>query len=244
MFLAWGAVALGNPTVESAMAGTEEASQVLSPDEWNRAERPFDGNHPLPFAARVRIAPGLPPLAIRLIPKASGAASSEPAELGRIEISRPGEPAPFETLIAHGPGSPETFLRASRLADVNFDGYPDLLVAGQDEPKGLAYTFYLFQPKSRTFVEDALARDMGARLRGQLLEFQRITGGIALRQKPSGCQSGFVWLERFVVDGDRLVKVEEQQHLQTPEGCFAVQRRASPDGRMEEISRYPVPELH
>jgi hypothetical protein len=214
----------------------ETPRQTLSPEEWNRTERPFDGPRPIPFSALVRIGRDRQ-LEIRFLPAAPG----EPA-LGRVEVSRPGEPRPYQTIVVAGPGDSAELLRGSRLEDANFDGYADLLLArGGGPPR--PYAFYLFDPKTGTFLENDLAREMSERLRGDQLEFQRITGGITLRQQAAICQTGFVWLERFVVDGDRLVKVEEQRHLKTSAGCFAVQSRRGPAEQLEEISRYPVPEL-
>jgi len=215
--------------------------------EWAEAQagRLFDGAGPLPATVRVRVARDLPPLEIRLLPPTGGAATAgaaEPHEIGRLEIARPGEPAAFQTIVVRGTGGAESLARLSRLEDANFDGYADLLVASDEGGKGIGYDFYLFDPPSGTFVQDDLAREMSARLQGDSLELQRITGGIALRQKTAGCQTGFIWLERFVVEGGHLVKVEEQEQLQTPGGCFAVQRRRSPGGGLVEISRYLLAE--
>src|SRR5262249_39568015 len=152
------------------------------------------------------------------------------------------EPTPFQTIAVRGSGGIERLARFTRLEDANFDGYADLLVADDGGADWVGYEFYFFDPASGSFYQDDLARAMPARLRGPELRVRRITGGIALRQWVVGCRSGFVWLERFIVEGGHLVKVEEQEHLQTPEGCYAVQRRRGPGGGLVEISRYPVAE--
>jgi hypothetical protein len=212
-----------------------------------QAGRLFDGAGPPPVAARVRVARDLPPLEIRLLPPAGGAATAgapaEPREIGRLEIARPGEPAAVQTIVVRGTGGAEPLARFTRLEDANFDGYADLLVASDVGARGISYQFYLFDPPSGSFVQDDLAREMSARLQGDSLELQRITGGIALRQKTAGCQTGFVWLERFVVEDGHLVKIEEQEQLQAPEGCYAVQRRRGPGGGLVEIARYLASEL-
>jgi len=226
--------------VALAMAGAEA-----------QAGRLFDGAGPLPATVRVQVAKALPPLTIRLLPPTGGAATAgaaEPHEIGRLEIARPGEPAVLQTIVVRGTGNAESLARFSRMEDANFDGYADLLVAhdggdgGNVGAKGIGYEFYLFDPPSGTFVQDELAQEMSAQLHGDL-EIQRITGGITLRHRTQGCSTGFVWLERFLVEGGHLVKVEEQELSPTPEGCYAVQRRRGPGGGLVEIARYLAAEL-
>jgi len=215
------------PAVERA-----GAVSTVSLRELDAGGRLFNAGPP-PVTARVRIARDLPPLEIRLLPPAG------PQESGVLELSRPGEPAAFQTIAVRGPGGTERLARFTRVEDANFDGYADLLVASDGGADWVGYEFYFFDPAHQSFVQDDLAHEMSARLRGSELEIQRITGGITLRRRDEGCRTGFVWLERFIVEDGHLAKVEEQEHREEKEGCFVVQRRRSPGG-MVEIARYPV----
>jgi hypothetical protein len=192
----------------------------------------------------LQVHPGLQPLEIRILPgPPSEDTGRETHRIGQVEIVRRGESKPFQTLVITGNGIPRQLASFSRFEDVNFDGYADLLLGHDGGAKWVGYQIYFYDPASGSFVQNELSREMSERLAGQTLELHRTAGEIELTHLPFGCQNGFVASETFVLQGSRLRKIEERDHLRTKEGCYAVKRRLRDGGGMEEVARERVPDL-
>jgi hypothetical protein len=196
-----------------------------------------------PAVRTLQVHPGLPPLAIRILPAPEPASAGTSHLIGRVEISHPGEAKPFQTLEVTGDGSAQQLAAFSRFEDVSFDGYTDLLLANGGGAKWMGYEVFVFDPASGSFVQNELSREMSRQLGGQNLELHRAEKEIVVTHMAFGCQNGFVQSETFAVRGSSLRKVEQQDDLRTPQGCYAVKRRSRDAGSLEEISRQRVPEL-
>jgi hypothetical protein len=107
----------------------------------------------------------------------------------------------------------------------------------------VGYEVYLYDPASGSFVRNPLSREMSKQLGGQSLELHPATRELVVTHLPFGCQNGFVASETFTIQGESLRKVEQQDHLLTREGCYAVKRRTRDTGGLEEVSRSRVPDL-
>lgn len=192
-----------------------------------------------PFAKTVEVHPGLPPLEIRVIP---AAASEDPkAPLGRIEISRQDDPAPFQTITVTGEGYP-LHLTFSEFEDANFDGYTDLLLCNRGGAKWGGYAIYFYDPVSGTFVQNGLSREMSERLQGNGLEFDRATGEIRVAHLVFGCPEKVPVSETYVIEGDHLRRTGLEDLLRGEDGCYRVTRRILPGGALREVSRQRAPD--
>jgi hypothetical protein len=204
------------------------------------AAEPLDKQAP-PFVKTVQVRPGMPPLEVRITPgPPSEREGTTPYPIGRIEISRQGEPKPFQTLAVTG-NSPHD-LTFSRFEDANFDGYADLLLGHDHGAKWEGYEIHFYDPASGTFVENDLSREMSGQLRGQELRFHPATREIELTSLVFGCQDRPV-AEKLVIQGSHLRTVERTDRVRTQEGCYVVTLRARGDGVMEEVSRRRIPQL-
>jgi hypothetical protein len=191
-----------------------------------------------PFVKTVELHSGLPPLEIRVIP---ATASEDPAApLGRVEISRRGEPKPFQTIVVTGEGYP-VHLTFSEFEDANFDGYTDLLLGNAGGAKWGGYAIYFYDPRSGTFVQNGLSREMSERLRGNDLRFHRATGEIEVDRLVFGCQEQPV-VETFVIKGNHLRQTGQEDLVHGKDGCYRVTRKILPGGAMREISRQRAPD--
>jgi hypothetical protein len=197
---------------------------------------------PAPVVRTVEVHAGLPSFEVRIVPTSRDEDAGAPHTIGRVEVSRRGEPKPFQTITVAGEGGPRGLV-ASRFEDANFDGYTDLLLGNDGGAKWSGYQVYLYDPASKSFVQNGLSREMSRRLTGQELEFHPATHQIELSHLPFGCQNGFVWTNTFAVQGSRLREIEETKHLRASEGCYAVRYRVGKRGRLAEVSRKRVPSL-
>jgi hypothetical protein len=194
-----------------------------------------------PFVKTAQVHPGMPPLEVRITPGLPSAKEgTAPYPIGRVEISRQGEPKPFQTLTVTG-NSPRD-LTLSRFEDANFDGYADLLLGHDHGAKWEGYEIHLYDPASGTFVENDLSREMSEQLRGQNLYFHPGTREIELTSLMSGCQNGSM-AEKLAIHGSHLRVIERTDRVRTQEGCYVVTLRAGNDGALEEVSRRRIPEL-
>jgi len=157
-----------------------------------------------PFVKTVELHSGLPPLEIRVTPAAASEAPAAP--LGRVEISRQGEPRPFQTITVTGEGYPVR-LTFSRFEDANFDGYTDLLLGNAGGAKWTGYEVHFYDPGSGTFVQNGLSREMSEHLRGNGLRFHRATRKIEVDYLVFGGQKQPV-AETYVIEGDHLRRTE------------------------------------
>jgi hypothetical protein len=195
-----------------------------------------------PVVKTVEVHAGLPALEVRIVPTATYQEAGPPHTIGRIEISRPGELKPFQTIEVSGYNGPRN-LPFSKFEDANFDGYTDLLLGNDGGAKWGGYAIYFYAPESGTFVENGLSREMSERLTGQELIFHFKTREIELTHLLFGCQDGLVSSDTFVIQGTRLRQTEEVKHVRTPEGCYAVRYLLQEDGSRAEVSRERVPDL-
>jgi hypothetical protein len=156
-----------------------------------------------PFVKPVQVHPGLPPLAVRVVPGPPSETDGTAHQIGRIEISRGGEPKPFQTLTVTGSAS--RYLTFSRFEDANFDGYADLLLGNDGGAKWGGYEIHFYDPASGQFIENDLSREMSRRLRGNNLVFHPDTARIELDYLESGSQGPVV--ETFVLEGSHLRRV-------------------------------------
>jgi hypothetical protein len=194
-----------------------------------------------PFVKTVQAHPGMPPFAVRITPgPPSAKEGTTPYPIGRVEISRQGEPKPFQTLTVTG-NSPHD-LTFSRFEDANFDGYADLLLGHDHGAKWEGYEIHFYDPASGRFVENDLSREMSEQLRGQNLYFPPATREIELTFLVFGCQDRPV-AEKLVIQGSHLRTIERTDRVRTQEGCYVVTLRAGNDGALEEMSRRRIPEL-
>jgi hypothetical protein len=182
---------------------------------------------------------GLPPLEVRIVPTSTDREAGFLHTIGRVEISRRGEPKPFQTIAVTGEGGPHSLL-SSRFEDANFDGYTDLLLGNDGGAKWGGYAVYFYDPRSGTFVQNGLSREMSERLRGNELLFHRGTGEIEVNRLVAGCQENDPVSEAFVIAGAHLRQTGQADLVPGKEGCYRVIRRVLPSGALKEISRRRV----
>ncbi len=198
-------------------------------------------DQPAPFVKTVELHPGLPPLEIRVIPAEP---SEDPkAPLGRVEISRQGEPKPFQTITVTGEGYP-IHLTFSEFEDANFDGYTDLLLCNEGGAKWGGYAVYFYDPGSGTFRQNGLSREMSERLRGNGLEFDRDAREIRVAHLIFGCPENVPVSETYVIERGHLRQTGQEDLVrgEGEEGCYKVTRRILPGGALREVSRQRAPD--
>lgn len=189
----------------------------------------------------VEVHPGLPPFEVRVIPLPPPAGRDPqnlPHPIARVEVYRRGGSKPLQTLAVTGYGTP-FHLQFSRFEDADFDGYTDLLLGNDGGAKWVGYQVFLYDPASGSFVENALSRELSARLGGQDLEFHRIDREIEVTHLVFGCQSAPV-TETFALQGSHLRKIGQQDLVREKDGCYMVTRRIL-GGGLKEISRQRAP---
>jgi hypothetical protein len=131
-----------------------------------------------PSAQVLEVHPGLPPLEFRILPGPPSQnawniprdQAKDPHWIGHVKITRKGEKKPFQTIRVLGYGSPMDLDR-SRFADVNFDGYTDLLLGHDGGAIWEGYEIYFYDPASGSFIQNALSREMSEKLAGHNLDF-------------------------------------------------------------------------
>jgi hypothetical protein len=191
-----------------------------------------------PFLKTVELHPGLPPLEVRVLPAAP---SEDPkAPLGRVEISRQGETRPFQTITVTGEGYP-IHLTFSEFQDANFDGYTDLLLGNRGGAKWTGYAIYFYDPRSGTFVQNGLSREMSRILTANDLRFHPATGEIEVDRLVAGCQEQPVTIT-YVIQGSHLRQSGQEDLVPEKDGCYKVTRRVLPGGAMREVSRQRAPD--
>lgn len=122
---------------------------------------------PLPTAAPSAAAPAAPDGAVTLGPGASASfvlrtQRDTDGWLRRAEIDVIGAPGKAVQTLSFAPECGESVFRAaSHLADVDFDGYLDLVVLREHGAKWGRYDVRLFDAKAGRFVESALTRHLG-----------------------------------------------------------------------------------
>lgn len=199
-------------------------------------------DRPAPIVKTVEIHAGGPALEVRIVPTSTDREARLPYTIGRVEISRPGEPRPFQTIEVRGYDGPRN-LPFSKFEDVNFDGYTDLLLGNDGGAKWGGYAIYLYDPESGTFVENGLSREMSERLRGNELEFDRVTQEIRVFHLVAGCQENVPVAEAYVLEGDHLRRIRQEDLVRGKDGCYKVTHQILPGGAMKEISRERAPDF-
>lgn len=197
-----------------------------------------------PFVRIVEVHPGLPPFEVRVSPVEPPAGSPslwiEPHPVGRVEIYRQGRSEPLQTFQVSGYGTP-FYLQFSRFEDANFDGYADLLIGNDGGAKWGGYDIYLYDPVSGSFVQSELSREMSEHLRGNEILFHR-TGEIEVDRLVFGCQEKDPVTETYVLKGDHLRRIRQEDLIRGEDGCYKVTRRVLPGGAMREVSRKRAPD--
>jgi hypothetical protein len=193
-----------------------------------------------PVVKTVKVHAGLPALEVRIVPTSTDQEAGFPHAIGRVELSRRGEPKLFQTITVTGEGGPHGLV-ASLFEDANFDGYTDLLLGHDGGAKWTGYAIYFYDTASKSFIQTGLSREMSKRLTGNYLQFHRATGEIEVDRLVFGCQEQPVAVT-YVIAGDHLRQTGQEDLVRGKEGCYRVTRRILPGGAMREVSRQRAPD--
>jgi hypothetical protein len=123
--------------------------------------------------------PGFPPYHIRVVldpadPAAERAAGYRATlhSIGRVEVYRGDSRSPLQVIDyrTYVPASYTDVALAVELQDVNFDGFPDLMLPRDFGAKWRSFSYFVFDPAAGRFLANTLTADL-ARLQGNGLIF-------------------------------------------------------------------------
>jgi hypothetical protein len=108
----------------------------------------------------VEIHPSLPPFVFRWVPDLSSTSSERPAHVGRIEVSKKGNPGPPQSIEIWSHVGVSWVFQTFYAEDVNFDGYQDIGILSDHGAKWGRIRYWLFDPASGRFVTNRLSREL------------------------------------------------------------------------------------
>jgi hypothetical protein len=147
------------------------------PLRWSRDidDERVDSGQPRTWLVQVH--PKLPTYAITVIPRivtpvkylgeevgsdwGEEGRKGEDTYVGSLVIARQGSP-PHQIIHVRSSDHPSWFAKGPATEDVDFDGYADISVLYAHGAKGGWARYWLFDPRSGRFVQNALARELGA----------------------------------------------------------------------------------
>src|SRR5689334_14009711 len=160
-----------------------------------------------PINLLVQISPQLPPYQFVLISKPVPAPDGKVHSIGRIEISKAGASAPFQTIEARSFWDRGLcdFFDAS---DVNFDGYLDISFVREGGAKWGSRNYLVFDPPSGRFVTNEFTRQLD-KVRDNGIQLDAKTREIRVAfMGPGMCPGG---LNIFRVVGGQLVQTQDEE---------------------------------
>jgi len=168
-----------------------------------------------PINLLVQISPQLPPYQFVLISKPVPAPDGKVHSIGRIEISKAGASAPFQTIEARSIWDQGLcdFFNAS---DVNFDGHLDISYVREGGAKWGSRDYLVFDPHSGRFITNELTRQLG-KVRDNGIQLDSKTREIRVAfMGPGICRGG---LDIFRVEEARLVQIQQEDIRSEKDHC-------------------------